>query len=144
MLGLMTLTWAWAENALALAIGIIDGAAQQVRTNTEIPVSMKRRLRYLRASLIDIPALKPVKEQGSLLADRFAYLAVRRNEIVHGSTWQLEKSGFESLSFAIVSRKQSAQQKRFEIADAVLLNIEITKLADEATAFLLRVSEIFP
>lgn len=144
MLGLMTLVWAWAENALALAIGIIDGAVTGgVRKNTEIPVSMKRRLRYLRAALIDIPALEPVKDQGRLLADRFADLAVRRNELVHGSTWQLEESGFESLRFAILGRKASAHQKRYEIADAIRLNIEITELADEACLFLLRVSEIF-
>jgi hypothetical protein len=143
MLGLMTLVWAWAENALAIAIGIIDESVSGVRNNTELPVSMKRKLRYLRAALIDIPALEPVKRQGRLLADRFADLAVRRNELVHGSTWQLEKGGFDSLRFAIVGRQQSAHQKRYEIADAVFLNIEITKLANEACAFLLRVTAIF-
>ncbi len=99
MLGVMTLTWAWAENALATAIGIIDEFVPQVRKNTEIPVSMKRRLRYLRAAFFDIPALKPVKDQGSLLTDRFADLAVRRNDLIHGSTWQLEKGGFEFSRF---------------------------------------------
>jgi hypothetical protein len=65
MLGVMTLTWAWGENALANAIGIIDESMPQVRKNTEIPVSLKRKLRYLRAAILDIPALKPIKNQGS-------------------------------------------------------------------------------
>jgi hypothetical protein len=32
VLGVMTLTWAWGENALANAIGIIDESMPQVRT----------------------------------------------------------------------------------------------------------------
>jgi hypothetical protein len=63
---------------------------------------------------------------------------------VHGSTWQLEQSGFESLSFTIVGRQQTTKQKRFTIADTVSLNVQITKLADDAATFGLAVSKIFP
>jgi hypothetical protein len=99
MLGLMTLTWAWAENALALSIGIIDGAVEGVRGHRDIPVSMTRRLKYLRASLTDVPELHSVKDMGRKLADDFSRLNVRRNELVHGSAWQLREGGFESLGF---------------------------------------------
>jgi hypothetical protein len=144
MLGLMTLIWAWAENALAISIGIIDGAVKEMRGQRDIPISLKRRVKYLRTALADVPELESLKERGNQLANDFIRLSVLRNELVHGSTWQLEKGGFESLGFAIIGRQQTAKQKRFTIADAVSLNVEITKLANDATAFLLRVSEIFP
>lgn len=51
MLGVMTLTWAWAENALAIPIGIIAESVPCVRKDTEVPLSLKRKLRYLRAAL---------------------------------------------------------------------------------------------
>jgi hypothetical protein len=144
MLGLMTLTWAWAENALALSIGIIDRSIEGVRGHREIPVSMKRRLKYLRTSLADVAELHSVKDIGGKLVEDFSLLNVRRNELVHGSAWQFEKGRFQSLSFTIKVRDYSAKHKRVDIADMVRFNVEVTKLADDATAFLLQVSKIFP
>jgi hypothetical protein len=69
MLRLMTLIWAWAENALAIAIGIIDEAVEEMRGQRDIPVSLKRRVKYLRTALADVPKLESLKQRGNQLAD---------------------------------------------------------------------------
>jgi hypothetical protein len=48
----------------------------------------------------------------------FIRLSVIRNELVHGSTWQLEQSGFESLSFTIVGRQQTTKPN-FLLAESI-------------------------
>jgi hypothetical protein len=142
--GSVSISWTWAENALALSIGIIDQNVVQLRDNKELPVSTKRRLKYLRAALVDVIALKPVQQLGDALAHKFPLLAKRRNKLIHGSLWELPEGGFELVRLETVGRVLTRHSERLEKADLVLLNAEVSKLADEAGAFLLGVAAIYP
>jgi hypothetical protein len=143
MVGAMTLVWAWAENFLALSIGIIDGAGQSVHGHPEAPISLKKRLSYLRTALRDVPALEPVKQDGKVLIKLFKELVPRRHQLVHGSLWLMPEDGFESSRLAIKGWNYARDQKRVEIVDVVRFNVEIRNLSVAAAAFNRRVIEIF-
>ena len=143
MIGLMVISWAWSENALALAIGIIDETVEEMRGHKELPVSLKKRLDYLRTALKDVPALEPIKEEGTALIKLFVELKERRHELIHGSTWQLDQGGFEAHLSTIKGRKHLIEQKRVEIGDVVLFNIEVDKLGEAALSFLTRIDAIY-
>lgn len=101
MVGLMTLSWAWAETALAATIGIINKYAGPIRGHPQAPVSLKMRVRCLRAALSDIAVLHVVQEDGRALAMRFVQLGKRRNDFVHGAASQHHEGGFQSIAFAV-------------------------------------------
>jgi hypothetical protein len=143
MVGLMTLTWAWAENSLALTIGIINKHAGPIQGFPEPPLSLKKRLECLRVALRDIEVLEPFKEDGRALAARFKELGARRHKFVHGAPWELDQGGFQSVSIAVRAGQNAVENHRFNQADAVRLNVEISKLQDDAAEFLLRVNALF-
>lgn len=143
MLGLMTLTWAWAENSLAIMIGVINEHAGPLQGHPEPPLSLQKRIACLKVALRDIAVLKPLQEEGRALAVRFKELGTRRHKFIHGAAWELEQGGFQSVSIAVRARQNTIEDRRFNQADAVLLCGEIAKLQDDAAAFLLRVTAIF-
>jgi hypothetical protein len=141
--GLMTLSWAWAENILASTIGVINRSAGPIKGFPEAPQSLKNKVSCLKIALRDIPALQFVQNDGRVLAERFIELSLRRNKLVHGAAWQLHDGGFQSVGFAVHRGDYAAQNHRFNVSDAVRLESEIAKLSDDATAFLFRVGKIF-
>jgi len=143
MVGLMVLTWAWAENSLAMTIGVINKNAGPIKGHPEAPLSLKKRVNCFRIALRDIPALKPLQEEGRALAVRFTELGARRNNFIHGAAWQLEQGGFQSMVFAVMGGKYIVKDHRFDEDDAFLFNVEITKLQAEIADFMLRVAAIF-
>jgi len=44
MVGLITLTWAWVENSLAITIGVITENAGPIRGHHQPPLSLSRRV----------------------------------------------------------------------------------------------------
>lgn len=143
MIGVMVVAWAWAENWLALSIGIIDDALPEIRGHPERPISLKRRLSHLRTALKDVPALEIVKQDGTALIELFVKLSPRRHELVHGSLWLMPHGGFESLHLSVKGREYASQQKRVEIRDVVLFNREVKDLTRQAAAFNARLITIF-
>lgn len=141
--GLMTLSWAWAENILALIIGVINKNAGPIKGHPEAPLSFKNRVSCLKTALRDIPSLQVIRHDGRILAERFIKLSLRRNKFVHGAAWQLHEGGFQSAGLAIHNGDYTIEDHRFNVSDAVSLESEIAKLSDDATAFLLRVCKIF-
>jgi hypothetical protein len=141
MIGMMAITWAWAENALALAIGIIDEKIGAVRGHGELPLSLRKRLSYLKNALADIPALKILEDDGGFLVKRFVELAPRRNELIHGSTWTIPHDLFETLHLPVVAGKYAGKQQSIQIGDVLRFNTEVVSLANAASAFLRRISE---
>ena len=77
MLGLMTFSWAQAENTLAMMIGIIGEHAGLIKGHPEAPLMLRKRVSCLRAALRDIEALKSLQQEGRLLMERFMALSVR-------------------------------------------------------------------
>lgn len=142
MVGLMTLTWAWAENCLAMILGIIVENTGPIKGHPEAPLSLKRRIACFKIALRDTAALEPLQQEGRLLAKHFVELGARRNNFVHGAAWQAHEGGFESLAIGVHAGNYATKNHRFDIEDARLLNIEIAKLSDDITAFMLRVCAI--
>jgi len=138
MIGLMTLTWAWAENSLAITIGVIIEQTGPIKGHAEAPLSLSRRVACLKIALRDVAALKPLQQEGGALATRFALLGRRRHDFIHGAAWQLGEGKFESVSLAVKAGHYTVENHRFDIGDAVRLNAEITKLQDDIAAFMLR------
>jgi hypothetical protein len=143
MVGLMTLTWAWAETSLAITIGVINEQAGPIQGHPEAPLSLSRRVACFKSALRTIVALKPIQEEGSALATRFVELGRRRHDFIHGAAWQLEKDRFESVSVAVKAGQYSVSNQRFDISDARGLNVQIAKLQDDAAAFMLKVLATF-
>jgi hypothetical protein len=142
MVGLMTLTWAWAETALAATVGIINKYAGPIKGHPQAPVSLKRRVHCLRVALRDIPVLQIVQEDGRALAVRFVQLGKRRNDFVHGAASEHHEGGFQSIAFAVERGDYAVKNHRFDVEGAVRLNVEIAELSDDAAAFTIRIEKI--
>jgi hypothetical protein len=142
MFGLMTLTWAWVENTLAMTIGIINQNAGPIPGYPEPPVSLKRRVACFKVALRDIAVMKPLQDEGRALAPRLIQLGKRRNELVHGAAWQVQEGGFQSFGVRVVAGQNTIQDHRFDVADAVRLNAEIAKLQDDMGMYVLKVADL--
>jgi hypothetical protein len=143
MIGLMTVVWAWAENALALTIGVITENAGPIKGHTEPPLSLSKRIECFKTALRDVVALKPLQQEGRALATRFTQLGRRRHDFIHGAAWQLQEGEFQSISFGVQAGQHSIKDHRFDISDAVSLNAEVTKLQDDIIAFMVKVLGVF-
>jgi hypothetical protein len=139
MVGLMTLTWAWAETTLALTIGAINKTAGPIKGHVEPPLSLKNRVACLKIALRDIEVLKPLQDEGRALAKRFVELSRRRNDFIHGAAWQHHEGGFEAMGIGVSAGDYAIKNHRFDQADAVGLTTEVAKLQDDALAFMLAV-----
>jgi hypothetical protein len=124
-------------------IGTVIEKCGPIRGHSVAPLNLKGRLSCLKNALADVPQLKGLRDRGGLLIVRFRELGIRRNDLVHGAAWHTGKDRFESLGFGEVAGKYVPKYKSFDVADAVSLNVEITKLIDDATAFLLDVEGAF-
>jgi hypothetical protein len=140
LIGLMTVSWAWAETTLAMTIGIVEQYTGPITGHPQSPVSLKRKVACFKVILRDVQALHPFQEEGSILAKRFIELAVRRNQLVHGAAWETEHGRFQSMSLPVIAGKYAGKDHSFDIRDAYALNVEIGKLSDDMTAFMLRVA----
>jgi hypothetical protein len=143
ILGMITLTWAWAENGLAIMLNTIFEHAGPIKGHPEAPLSLRRRLRCFRAALRDVSALKSLQHDGSALAMRFGELGRRRSEFVHGAASHLGEGIFEAVSATVKGRNYAIKNHRFDIRDTVLLNVEIAKFCGDVCAFMARVDAVF-
>jgi hypothetical protein len=143
MIGLMTVVWAWAENTLALTIGVITENAGPIKGHAEPPLALSKRVECFKVALRDTAALKPLQDEGHALALRFTKLGRRRHDFIHGAAWQLQEGKFESVSFGVKAGQQTIRNHRFDIVDAVGLNAEIAKLQDDVIAFMVKVLDVF-
>jgi hypothetical protein len=143
MVGLMALTWAWAETTLAITIGVISEQAGPIKGHLEPPLSLSRRVECFKTALRDVAALKSLQQEGRALAVRFTELGRSRHNFIHGAAWQLEQGRFESVSIGVKAGQYTVGNQRFDIAAAVSLNAEISKLQDDAAAFMLAVCATF-
>ena len=146
-LGLMTLSWAWAESVLAMTIGVISTSAGPIKGYQEAPVSLKKKVSCFRIALRDITALQPLQKEGRVLAERFTDLSKRRNDLIHSAAWKHHEGSFEAIGVAVNRGDYVVKSHRFHISDAVSdavsLEVEIAKLSDDADAFMTRVCNIF-
>ncbi len=140
--GLMTLSWAWAENILALTIGVINKNAGPIKGHPEASQSLKKKVSCLKIALRDISALQVIRHDGRILTERFIKLSLRRNKFVHGAAWQIHEGSFQSSGLTVHRGDYAIQDHRFNVSDAVSLESEIAKLAEDATAFMTQVCRI--
>ena len=143
MIGLTTLTWAWAENTLAMTIGVLNRYAGPIKGHPEPPLSLKKRLDCFKIALRDIEVLKPFQERGRALAVRFKELGSRRNDLIHGAMWELGDGRFQSMAIAVAAGQNTIKDHSFDQADAIRLAGEITKLQDDAAIFMFDVIALF-
>ncbi len=142
MVGLMTLTWAWAETTLAMTIGIINKEVGPTKGHPDAPLSLKARVACFRVLLRDIAILHPLQEEGRALAIRFGELSKRRNEFIHGAAWEHHEGGFESLGISVKDGDFDTRNKRFQQGDTIFLTAEIAKLQDDAATFMMKVAAL--
>jgi hypothetical protein len=137
ILGLMTLSWAWAETMLACIIGVINRQGH-LKGYDDAPVSLKRKVSYFKLALRDIAALQPIQNDGRVLAKRFKELSLRRNNIVHGAASKFHERGFDATIMPVIRGNYLIQEHSFNKSDAIALEREIAELSNEAQGFLLR------
>jgi hypothetical protein len=143
MIGLMTITWAWAETTLSSIIRIIIDEGGPLNGHPNAPLSLSKRVACFKDALRDVAVLKSLQQDGRALAMRFTELSKRRNDFIHGAAWETSEGRFESTRLDVVAGKYASKDHSFNIADALTLNIEISKLSDDAIAFMLKVCEVF-
>jgi hypothetical protein len=141
MLGLMTLSWAWAETSLAMTIGLIQEYSGPIAGHSESPVSLQKKIKCLKIALRDTASLHPFKQEASVLIKGFVELSVRRNSFVHGAALEMKEGIFQSATLKVISGKYSGEYHHFDIGDLHALNTETAKLCDDMTAFMLKVAE---
>jgi hypothetical protein len=78
MIGLITLTWAWIENSLAITIGVINEHAGPIKGHAVAPLSLSKRIDCLKVALRDVAALKTLQQEGRVLAAQVASYRTRR------------------------------------------------------------------
>lgn len=140
MIGLLTVTWGWVDNTLAMAIGLIQENAGPIQGHPESPVSLKKKMAFLRTALRDVVRLHPFQKEGAALLESLKHLSVRRNNLVHSASWQTPEGRFQAVSFKVIAGKYAGKDHGFDIHDAVALNGEIGVLSDKMTAFMLTVA----
>jgi hypothetical protein len=87
--GLMTLTWAYAENGLAFMLKDIAEKLGPIKGHDKARVSLKAKLGAFRAALRSMPTLDILQHEGRALAMRFGHLGKRRNDFVQSRRWSL-------------------------------------------------------
>ena len=142
MLGLINLSWAWAETSLAMTIELIEEKLGKIRGFPESPQSLKNKVQCFKNALKDVQALQYLKEDGTILAGSFLKLAPLRHNLTHGAARQVHNDFFQSVVFKVISRKYVAQEYIFDIDYALGLNSEIGKLSDNMTLFMQKVYHI--
>jgi hypothetical protein len=143
VLGLMTVTWAYIENALGIMLGTITDRCGPVKGHREIPRSFKPRVDCFKIALRDIPFLKPLSQDGRALAMRLTELSRRRNELVHRSAIHLGKGAFEAIALTTVGWNYTIENHRFDVSDAAHLNMEIAEFCSDVIDFMARVDAVF-
>ena len=143
MVGMMTLTWAWAENCLAITVGVIAEHAGPIRGHREPPLSLSKRIDAFKTALRDVAALESLQAEGRTLATRFTQLGRRRHDFIHGAAWQLQEGKFGSVSIAVRAGTYAIKTHSFDMNDAVHLNAEITKLHDDIAVFMRKIVAVF-
>lgn len=143
MMGLMTLSWAWAETTLAMIIGLIVEYDGPIEGHPEAPVSMKGKLKFFRKALASSDTLKPLQQRGLVFAGRFTQLSGRRNDLVHGAAWQTHEGAFQSIGLKAAGAQYAPQNHTLDVEDAIGLNVEIGTLSDEITVFMLEIATLF-
>lgn len=139
VVGLMTLTWAYAENGLAIMLHTIITSTGPIKGHFEAPLSLKRKLAAFRSALRDIPALKPLQQDGGVLAVRFGHLGKRRNDFTHSAAFNREEGGFKTTIARPQGGNYAIENKRVEVGDAVLLQAEIAEFCEQVVDFMARV-----
>lgn len=78
--------WGTLEASLNVCVVTIFNSAggRHHADKNEIPVALKRKLKFLRLCLKKIDILEPYREHGLAVFDATGKLAKRRNDIIHG------------------------------------------------------------
>lgn len=143
ILGLMTLTWAYIDNGLAIMLGTIIDNAGSIKGHTAVPLSFRPRVACFRNALRDAPALQSLQQDGRALAMRLTELGRRRNKFVHRSAIHHDEGGFEAIAVAVDGRNYTVENSRFEVRDAARLQGEIAELCGDVLDFMARVDAAF-
>jgi hypothetical protein len=143
LVGLMTLTWAWVENSLAITIGVINENVGLIKGHSQAPLSLSKRIDCFKTALCDIAALKSLQQEGGALAMRLTQLGRRRHNFIHGAAWQFDEGRFEAVSIAVKSGNYAVQNHRFDQSDALMLCNEIASLQDDMAVFMLKIVQVF-
>lgn len=137
LVGMMTLTWAWAETGLAYMVEIIDSELwSPTKDHKELPVSLSRRLHFLRLAFADVEALSPLRERALALFQDFSTLKKEREALTHGATVQLHTDRFEISTISTKGRTNTHTKKIVTLKDAFALNTKITALAENGEVVL--------
>lgn len=83
--GELVVTWAMTEQMLDHWVTIFFQASGGERLITELPAGLKRKMKFLRRSLRELPALAPFKDEGLALLSEVAGIADYRHTVVHGA-----------------------------------------------------------
>lgn len=140
MLGLLTVTWAWAETSLAMTIGLIQEHLGSIRGHRASPVSLSKKMDCLQIALKDFEALHSFQQEASVLLKVFKELGKRRNRIVHGASWETPEGRFQAANLRVIGGKYAGEDHVFDIRDAHALNVEVAKLSDDMTALMLKIA----
>jgi hypothetical protein len=84
-IGGLVLAWGDVEASLTMCVALIfkDAGGRHHADKEEIPVALKRKLKFLRLCMRKIEALAPFKDDGLALLEIATPLAKFRNDVIH-------------------------------------------------------------
>jgi hypothetical protein len=131
--GELVINWGFVEGSLINIIAIIYQIAGGKHVEAQIPVSLKRRIRFLKLCCRDIPALAPFADELRAILAKTKEVAVTRN-VIHGTIVTF-KPGTGLYVFAAA---ETSDTRKVHIARQVLITIGDLELAALETLELAR------
>lgn len=143
-IGGIVLAWGSAEASLTMCVAMVFQLAEGHHHAEEIPIAMKRKLRFLRLCLRRISILEPFRNDGLALFERTGRLAEVRNDLVHGFLSEVDTKTMTFTFTGLGSIKDQpviTGQPRYTMTQLLDFGLHSMNLAEEVVAFAQRLSE---
>jgi len=135
--GHMVIMWALAEHALDQCIAVVFHACGGKHIDDRIPVSLKRKVKFLRRAFNQLPLLVPRREGALKLLARVTEIAPRRNELVHGALTNViaNDSKFRFAALDYTPHLHRVRAVELDLNNVPSLNHQVIELAADVAAF---------
>lgn len=137
--GSVVIHWGLAEQSLDVAINMIFNGYNGKSKSEEgiLPRQLKRKLRFVRLCLNQLPHLAEFKDEGIALCEKFANLKERRHDLIHGAINDMHQDDGAYGFIKIDSSGEIQVMKEFDfnLRDFPKLERELEGLVNDAIRF---------
>jgi hypothetical protein len=133
LLGAITAMWASVEMSLDAANYLIFKHADGDQIQSEMPVSLKPKIRFFRLAHERLAGLEAFRAEGAALISRVNALREKRHDMIHGFVLGVDPGGIHRLMrFSYEPQKFRPEYKQYSLDDLLTLSDNIADLAKDA------------